>query len=196
MNVFQSYLDHRDEQASRWMDHERQPADRLVKFDRWVRQELASRLLWPSDPVKSSKLLEQCKIEVDGLVRQLWQRGWMLDGAALARHIITALDAIGAAQRAGKVEDFWPYYHAVMQRYVGSNAEEIQAEALRLGSSVAAVMKRVIMGGAGGAIKAPTDMTSLVATRREETLREKVTRWKRDEAAQRRTSNQLKMLFA
>ena len=44
----------------------------------------------------------------------------MLDGKRLAARLEGVLDNIGAYQRAGKVADFWPYFRAGVDRYVGA----------------------------------------------------------------------------
>lgn len=60
----------------------------------------------------------------------------MLDGRKLAARITELLDAVATYQRAGKVVEFWPYFKASVERYVGANAEELKEDAMRAGSQV------------------------------------------------------------
>lgn len=152
----QGYLDERDERQKRaeemavrdaaarsWMQRGAPEAVRLLRFDGWVRLELSERIDWTwAGPLKARRI-EQCRVELEGLVLALWRRGWMLDGAALAGHIRDALDDVGAAQKAGRVRDFWPFFKAVVDRYVGVNAEEIRTESMRLGAHVGQVFQRL-----------------------------------------------------
>jgi hypothetical protein len=163
--------------AHPWWQTDQKPEDRLLKFDRWLAAELAERLLWPADKKQAAKLLHQCRAEFERLVLDLWRRGWMLDGLRLARHIRTALDEVGTAQRERRVLDFWPFFRRVVGAYVGSNAEEIRAEAMSIGAQVGQIMSGIARQ------KAPA-LPELVAQRREETLREKLTRRRKAEAAQ------------
>jgi hypothetical protein len=162
--------------AHPWWQTDQKPEDRLLKFDRWLAAELAERLLWPADKKQAARLVQQCRIELERLVIALWRRGWMLDGLRLAKHIRAALDDVGAAQRAGRVLDFWPFFRRVIESYVGVNAEELKAEAMSVGAHVGMIL-------AGIKRQAPA-LPELIAQRREETLREKLTRRRKAEAAQ------------
>jgi hypothetical protein len=42
----------------------------------------------------------------------------MLDGHRLAFHLLAALKEIAAAQDAGRVKDFWPFFCRVIDGYV------------------------------------------------------------------------------
>jgi hypothetical protein len=118
--------------ADDWMLTFIAPEERLMKFDSWVRRQLAERLQWPEDARRRAKLIEQCRVKLERMVVDLWRRGWMIDGQRLAKHLRAALDDIGSAQTAGRVKDFWPFFCRVIDRYVGLNAEEIQREAPRV----------------------------------------------------------------
>lgn len=169
-----------------WWQTSQPPEDRLLKFDRWLAGELSQRLLWPADPKQAARQVQQCRIEMERLVLDLWRRGWLLDGHRLARHIRAALDDVGAAQRAGRVMDFWPFFRRIIQSYVGINAEEIQREAISIGSQVGQVL-------AGIKHQTPT-IPELIAQRREETLREKLARRRRTDARQKAEKAQLPLL--
>lgn len=117
-----------------WLNNGRPIEERLAAFDRWLRAELTERLVWDWAGGRKQNEIEQSRLYVQRLVVELWRRGWMLDGKALADRITGMLDAVGAYQRTGKVQRFWPYFRATVDRYVGANAEELQAEAMRLGS--------------------------------------------------------------
>ena len=176
----------RDYAARAWLNQSASPEVRLVRFDTWLRMELDARLDWAWAAPSKTKRLEQCRIQIDGMILALWRRGWMLDGARLAARITGMLDAIGKAQRAGQVREFWPYFKASVSRYVGLNAEEIQAEAMSAGSAVAQVFQQL-------ARKQPA-MPELVAQRAEETLRAKLTRQRAAEARKTSQKDQLQLL--
>jgi hypothetical protein len=119
-----------------WLNHGVAPEHRLLKFDAWARRTLEAKLDWEWAGAAKQKRIEQCRLHLEHIVLDLWKRGWMLDGKRLASHIETALDAIAAYQRKGAVQNFWAYYQACIDRYVGSNAEEIRDEAMRVGSHI------------------------------------------------------------
>ncbi len=162
----------------------------MVAFDRWLRAQLAERLDWSWAGEAREKRIEQCRLQVEGLVLALWRRGWMLDGRRLADRLTAMLDAVGKAQRAGQVRDFWPYFRSTCQRYVGLNAEEIQAEARSAGATIGALVAAIT---AGGPAKAAT-LPELVAQRADETLRAKVARQRRQEAGCAADARQLPLL--
>lgn len=141
MNVLQQYLTDRAAtpppspapELVQWLNHGVDPAVRLLKFDAWVTRELATRLDWSWAGAAKEKRVQQCRVYLERLVLDLWRRGWMLDGHRLAAHLQKVLDSIGAYQRAGRVQEFWPYFRACVDRYVGANAEELRAEAMQAG---------------------------------------------------------------
>jgi hypothetical protein len=140
------------------------------------------------------KLVEQCRVKLERLVIDLWRRGWLLDGKRLAKHILAALDDIASAQKEGRIEKFWPFFCRVVDRYVGINSEEIQAEARAMAGArpIGSILSYIIerpKGTPGG----PT-LPELVAQRREETLREKLARRRKAEAARAAGKTQLQLL--
>ena len=197
MNILQQALDDRTDpvalkqrredaakSADVWQLRKERPEVRLLAFDRWVRLELETRLDWAWAGAQRERRIEQCRIQLERIVLDLWRRGWMLDGKALAARIVGVLDTIGAYQRAGKVADFWPYFVASVNRYVGANAEEIQDQARSIGAQ---------MGGLMALLKKPTEgptLPELAAQRadeitkaKEETLRTKLARQRAKNAA-------------
>jgi len=153
MNILQQALDDRTDpvalkqrredaakSADVWQLRKERPEVRLLAFDRWVRLELETRLDWAWAGAQRERRIEQCRIQLERIVLDLWRRGWMLDGKALAARIVGVLDTIGAYQRAGKVADFWPYFVASVNRYVGANAEEIQDQARSIGAQMGGLM--------------------------------------------------------
>lgn len=173
----------RDRACREWMNQAAPAEVRLLRFDTWARRELELRLDWTWAGEQKTKRINQCRIEIEGLVCRLWERGWMLDGKRLAAHLQAALEDVSAAQKAGRVKSFWPFFQSVMQRYVGVNAEEIQNEAMSAGAHVAAVFEQL-------AKKAPT-LPELMAQRRAETIREAQTRQRRAEAVKAARDGQL-----
>lgn len=202
MNVLGQLLDdrddrHRDQEEAdeRWM-RERggiDPAERLQSWDRWIRATLAATLVWPDDANARDRLQRQCAAEMTVLAKQLRGRGWLLEGKELARHVHAVLAPIGKAQRAGKVDDFWPYFRAAVSRYVGANAEEIQQHARRTGADESARTLGAVLAG----LPIVESMTELLARRavevaeaKAETLRAKQARLRAKEAAQRAEDEQ------
>lgn len=189
MDVLGQYLDQRDddrrdEAAARalsgrdarteatfriWLDGGRRPEERILAFDGWIRDQLAARLVWPADPAQARRKLEQARVHLERVVLELWRRGWHLDGRALAARLIELLDAVGKYQRSGKVLDFWPYFRAAVDRYVGLNAEELREQAMRAGSHVGQLMTAIARQGAPAA-----RIGDLIEQRHQETLRAKL----------------------
>ena len=196
-DAFNAFLETREQRhqegrpADDWMLPILAPEQRLLKFDTWLRRKLAERLFWPSDPPRKAKLIEQCRVKLERLVIDLWRRGWLLDGQRLAKHILAALDDIAAAQAAGRVKEFWPFFCRVVDRYVGLNSEEIQAEARAIAGArpIGSIIAQ--LGVRSNTSPASPTLPELVAQRREETLREKVSRRRKAEAAQAAQKSQL-----
>lgn len=123
------------------------PAARLLAWDAWLRAELARSLSWPKDEAKKARLIGQCAAEITNLSRQLRGRGWLLDGKALAVHVRELLGPIAAAQKAGKVREFWLYFKKAVGVYVGGHAEEISAHARRTGAHEGALSMGEALAG-------------------------------------------------
>lgn len=142
MDILQAHLDTREDGNRERSDADRRwlserggidPAERLIKWDSWLRRTLRETLSWPVHAPTRDRLIGQCAAEVTVMVRQLAGRGWLLDGEALAAHVKALLKPIAIAQGARKIGDFYPYFRTSVARYVGLNAEEIQAHARRTG---------------------------------------------------------------
>lgn len=189
MSALESFLDGRDDRRERaaadapkvrsdWTIAGARPEDRLIAFDRWVCEQLEKRLAWAEGDATKERRIFQCRVEIERMLTQLFSRGWLLDGRRLADHVTNVLDAVGKAQRAGKVGEFWPYFKASVSRYVGANAEELQAECKRAGN---------LMGNVLGAlgITRGGSIVELVATRRSEVVEEKSLRARVREAKKR-----------
>lgn len=193
MNVWENFLDSRPAKESGrpvtddWMLAVAAPEERLLKFDGWIKSQLATRLKWPADERRRIKLLGQCSVRLETMILELWRRGWMLDGKELSTHIRAALDDIAAAQAAGRVKEFFPFFCGVVDRYVGLNAEKIQAEARRLRGTRNA--GDLIKTALAPMLAAGPSITELVAQRRSEInqereskLRTKLTRARKESA--------------
>ena len=155
MNILSEYLDSREEVersrwASGWTETSLPAAERLLRFDTWVTGRLEAHLDWTWAGEAKAKRIEQCRVYLERIVLDLWRRGWLLDGRALARHLQLVLVAIGQQQKAGKVQSFWPYFQAAVNRYVGVNSEEIRDEAMKAGSHISQALALL------GRTKAPT----------------------------------------
>lgn len=179
----------RDRDALLWLNQGVAPEKRLLAFDRWLLRELDKRLDWTWAGAHKEKRLHQCRVQIDGMVIALWRRGWMLDGQRLAERITGMLDAIGKAQRGGQVREFWPYFKTSVSRYVGLNAEEIQAEAQSVGAAVSNVFTALLKRTPAG-----PSLPELVAQRADETLRERLSRAKEAEARRAAEKGQLPLL--
>lgn len=171
MNVLAIQVDARAETAAaqaeaddRWLRERAgiDPEERRASWRRWLRKELEKALQWPSNPAARARLLGQCAAEMTVMARQLRGRGWLLDGAALAVHVRACLAPIGEAQRDGKVRDFYPYFCASVSRYVGANAEEIQAHARRTGADEAAQSMAAALSALGLSRSAAAQGPSMV----------------------------------
>lgn len=162
MDVLGQYL---DEHADRRPGTVDAPAERLLKFDAWMRKELEARLDWTWAGAAKERRIEQCRVYLERMVIALWKRGWMLDGKRLAARITDLLTTVGAYQRRGEVKDFWAYFSAAVDRYVGINSEEIQAEAQRAGAHVGQALAAIL---AGASRNAEPTLPELVAQRASE----------------------------
>ena len=170
MNILHQYLNNR-EHTQDWQ-HTEQPAEaRLLKFDSWARHELTTRLNWDWAGEHKARRIEQARIYLERLVLDLWRRGWMLDGQRLAARITAMLDTVAAYQQAGKVRDFWPYYRAAVDRYVGLNSEELQAETWRCGGAIGQALAALLKQG-GQQQRGPA-LPELIAQRTDEVVQAK-----------------------
>lgn len=195
MDVFAEYLDAHDKPCD-WRPVELPPAERLLKFDAWLYRRLADRIdwTWAGDTVAQGRRINQARNYVERMVLALWRRGWLLDGSRLAKHILAPLDTIADYQKRGQVEDFWPYFCATVDRYVGVNSEEIQIEAKRIGASMAPVLSQLTQILA----QRTATMPELLAQRAEEvananelTLREKQAALRKKEAVSKEEKKQM-----
>jgi len=162
-----SQTDRLTEADNRWL-RERggiDPAERLILWDNWIRKLLEKVLVWPKAESARLRLQGQCAAELKVMVRQLAGRGWLLDGHVLAQHVRALLEPIGEAQRAGKVEDFWPFFRASVSRYVGTNAEEIQQDARRSGGDEGVQAIGSLLGGVINQLQRGPSMVELLNQR-------------------------------
>lgn len=207
MNVIGQLLDAREDRAraERAADErllaERagiDAAERLAAWDRWVARVLAESLVWPADAARRERLRGQCAAELTVVAQQLRGRGWLLDGTALAAHVRALLAPIGAAQRAGKVGDFWPYFRAAARRYVGANAEEIQRQAKRTGADEGAQTIGAVLGALAVRGESLTELLTRrageVAEAKGERLRDQQARQRASEAARKADAAQPRLL--
>lgn len=180
--------DERDADAMNWFNQDQLPEARLLKFDTWTRRQLAERLDWEWAGAAKEKRIEQCRLQLHTVCKELFKRGWMLDGARLADRIRELLDAVAKYQRAGKVLDFWAYYKSAVSRYVGANAEELKQEALQCGVHVgnlfAQLSKRLPSG---------PSIPELVTQRDGESLREKIARQRAKDAHRKGDAGQVQL---
>lgn len=193
MDIFSQFLASRDatkdreKRSSDWLDLNAPlaPPERLLKFDTWTRRLLAERLEWPKEPARRASQIEQCRQLVEGMVIDLWRRGWMLDGARLSAHILRAVGDVAKAQTQGSVRDLYAYLRRSLQAYVGANAEEIHAESKRHASGHVGTLAAGLLAGYGIKREGPS-IPELVAQRRAEIADAKKAKTLRQQLAQAR----------
>jgi hypothetical protein len=196
------YLDEREERAATerhkdtrdaaelaWFNREEDPAARLLAFDRWTRKQLTARLDWAWAGAAKDKRIEQCRLQLNGVCRHLFKRGWMLDSKALAGRITELLDAVAKQQKKGGIRDFWPYFKASVDRYVGLNAEELREQAIHAGAHAGRLFDQLTKG-----LPAGPSLPELEAQRSDETIRAKVNRQRAKEARKEAEKDQLPLL--
>jgi len=171
-----------------WFDRGNPPEVRLLRFDAWARGELAKRLDWAWAGEAKERRIEQCRIQLHTVCKHLFRRGWNLDGERLAARIEALLDSVAKYQRGGKVLDFWSYYKAAVDRYVGANAEELREEAMQCGAHVSQLFASI-----KAKVPAGPSMPELVAQREDETLRARVSRQRAREAKKAGDAGQVQL---
>jgi hypothetical protein len=184
MNVLGQILDDRDSRRSDedaadelWLIERGgiDPAARRESWRRWLRKTLEETLQWPRNEASRERLIGQCIAELTVLARQLRGRGWLLEGKALSVHVKALVAPIAKAQRAGKIKDFWPYFGEAVSRYVGANAEEIQAHARQSGAEEGAqtMAGALAVFGIGNAKASRPSLTEVIADRDAQVRRER-----------------------
>lgn len=136
-------MQNRDDAVAREAHFLRQTAgiDRKEALRTWRAE--ASKLLaetftqWATDPARRARQIGQCVGELETLARQLYDRGWLVRHDLLMNLARQAIAPVAAAQAAGKISDFWPYYRASVRRFIPVNAEQVQRIARRDGSDTA-----------------------------------------------------------
>lgn len=123
-----------------WLDTAPPPAERLVRFERWLRHELATRLQWSENPAKRQKEIGQAQRFVNGFLCDLNRRGWLFDGPLLAKIITDKLDDIAKRQKLGVVEDLWIYLRVVWSQYADAASEKLQGQAISAGFHISQIM--------------------------------------------------------
>lgn len=101
---------------------------------------------WAADPARRQRQIGQCIAELEVLARHLFDRGWLLKHETLLSMAREAITPVAAAQAAGKIGDFYPYFRAAIRRYVPVNADEIQHTARREGAQPAGDLMAALSG--------------------------------------------------
>jgi hypothetical protein len=131
---------------------------------------LGDAFTWPADPARRAKLIGQCTGELEVMAQHLFDRGWLLKEDRLIAMVETCIAPIAAAQVAGKIADFWPYFRSAVRRHVPVNADEIQHEARRVGGAVSAAD---VFAGLSGLLQRPAiTATEAIGERRAEARQE------------------------
>lgn len=132
---------------------------------------LAETFTWPTDPAKRSRLIGQCVGELEVMARQLFDRGWLLKEERLLEVARTCITPVAAAQTAGKIGDFWPYFRAAVRKFVPVHAEELQRLSRREGGAVGAADVFAAIAGVIGQRPAVT-ATEAIGERQAERMHE------------------------
>jgi len=139
-------------------------AERIRAWRSWAARKLETTFNhWPSDIAARQHAIGLCVAELEVIARHLYERAWLFDGAKLAAIATAALAPIAAAQRAGKIEAFFPYFRASVRRHVGLNAEELQHAARTSGSDGASAIGD-ILANVIGRIRPPSIVEDLATT--------------------------------
>lgn len=96
---------------------------------------LSATFTWPADPARRARLIGQCIGELEVLAQALFDRGWLVEQPRLLEMVRACITPIAAAQAAGKIADFWPYFRRSVRAYVPVNAEELQRVSRRDGAT-------------------------------------------------------------
>ncbi len=123
------------------METRRPPAERLVRFEQWLRHQLVDKLQWSRDPVKRDRQIGQCQQFVNGFLVDLNNRGWLFDGPILARIVTEKIEAIAARQKAGQVIDIWVYFRTCWRDYADAAAEKLHDQARSAGYHVSQALR-------------------------------------------------------
>ena len=150
--------------------------DRREALRAW--REAAAKLLgdtfrhWATDPARRARQIGQCISELETMAEQLHDRGWLLSHDRLVALAAKAIAPVAAAQAAGKIGDFWPYFRAAARRFVPVNAEEIQQAARRDGADTTRTAGDVLAALAGALTAREASPVEAVGERRAESMQE------------------------
>lgn len=162
MDVLDEFLNER-EKAAQFPPLTGPDEARLLKFDDWLWSKLWTRIdwRWAGDEVAQRRRCNQARNYMERMVVALWRRGWLLDGKELAKHILAPISTIAEYQGRGAIKEFWPYFCATVDRYVGVNSEEIQVEARRVGATMDGLVSKLGLKQA----QKPPSLPELIAQR-------------------------------
>ena len=164
------------------MDVKGPPAERLVAFEKWLARQLQEKLIWPHDQYRQKKQIHQCKGFILKFIVELKQRGWLFDGPLLAQVINDKLNEIRSAQEKNRVDDLWPFFKSLFDRYAGERAEELKEQSMRSGYHISNIQAGI------------KTMPEIVAQANEERLRDQVKSVRRRRAKEEAELKQLKLL--
>lgn len=142
----------RDAERDREAHFLRQSAgiDRTAALHAW--RAAAAKLLgttfshWSEEPARRERQIGQCIAELEVLARHLYDRGWLVNHATLLAMAEQAIAPVAAAQAAGKIGDFYPYFQTSIRRFVPLHAEELQRTARREGAQAAGDLMAALSG--------------------------------------------------
>lgn len=155
-----------------WEDARFDQGERLVAFESWCAEQLATRLQWPSDPAQAQRQVLQCRALVVQAVADMGRHGYLFQPKPLAAMIVAKLDEIAERQRRGEIRDLYPYLKTAWSSYVTGQADQLRQQAMSLGTHISQLSRIA------------DALPLIVAKDREESIREK----KQAAAARRKRS--------
>jgi len=168
-----------------WFDTSLPPAGRLLSFEAWLTERMATLLHWPGRSKRQDREIQQCKAFVRLALRDLHNHGYLFDGPPLAKIIEDKLAEIAKLQRLGKITNLYPYFRHIWSNYVGPRAEELKAESMSLGCHINHLDKK---------IRAMETIPALEAQRHKETLREQMAKLRKSAKRAAAEKNQTSLL--
>lgn len=124
-----------------WQDARFDQGERLVAFESWVAEQLATRLQWPSNAAQAKKQVLQCRSLILQAVADMGRHGYLFQPREIAQMIVKTLDDIGERQRRGEVGDLYPYLKVAWRSYVTAQSDQLRDKAMSLGSHISQLAK-------------------------------------------------------
>ena len=152
-----------------WTNPRLAAEERLVKFEKWLTNELRTHIVWPAGPA-GDRLLFQVREIIRAQLRVLAERGWLLDSKPLAEFLSKPIREVGRVQREHRIDNLYAYCSRKFCRYVDERAEDIRDYTQRIGHSIKTLDSKI------------QTIPELEEERYHETLKERMQKARRKEA--------------